>query len=230
MSPLDSVKRNNTAAFFDLDNTLISGTSIYYFVRGLVKHGEITRRSIAKLAYHHLRFLQSKTETESAIETTTKKLLDLTAGKACANLHDLCLRIVEEFLPKKLNSNLLAEVNRHKTEGRDTYIITASPKEIAQIVSTKLGMTEGFGTNVEIIEERYSGRLISKPLHGFSKAEKITELAIAKNYDLDNSFAYSDSINDLPMLALVGYPNIVNPNKELETLAKKNRWPILNSA
>ena len=82
----------------------------------------------------------------------------------------------------------------------------------------------------EIIGEKYSGKLEKKPLHGFYKAEKIEELSKLYSYNLDESYAYSDSINDLPLLTIVGNPNIVNPNKELETVAIKNNWRILESA
>ena len=224
------MREERSAAFFDLDNTLIDGSSIYYFLKGMVNQGEITRRAIAKLAYHHFRFKRSKTETESAIETTTKKLLELTAGKACQNLQNLCSKIVEDFLPKALNTNILSEIEKHKKAGRDTWIITASPKEIAEVISMKLNMTGGFGTEGEIIDEKYCGKLEKKPLHGFSKAEKIEELSKLYSYNLDESYAYSDSINDLPLLTIVGNPNIVNPNKELQTVAIKNNWRILESA
>lgn len=196
----------------------------------MVQHGEMTRRAIAKLAYHHIRFKRTKTETENAFEATTKKLLELSAGKACTHIQNMCAKIVEEFLPDALNPKIVAEIDRHKQDGRDTWLVTASPKEIAEVISLKLGMTGGFGTEGEVVDEKYSGRLIKKPLHGFSKAEKIQELSEEYKYDLENSFAYSDSINDLPLLTIVGNPNIVNPNKELETVARKNSWPVLATA
>lgn len=195
-----------------------------------MKQGEITRRSIVKMAYQHFQYKRTNTETENAIETTTKKLLEFSRNKACANLQNLCHAIVEEFLPKKINKELLAHIERHKAEGRDTWIMTASPVEIAEVIAKKLGMTGAFGTRGEVVAGSYSGKIVEKPLHGFSKAEKVFELAAEHRYNLEDSFAYSDSINDLPLLISVGNPNIVNPNKELMAVAQKNNWPVLKSA
>lgn len=230
MSPSYSVESQKSAAFFDLDNTIVEGSSIYYFAKGLVKQGELTRRSIAKMAYQHFQYKRTKTETENAIETTTKKLLEFSRDKTCAHLQNLCHAIVDEFLPKKINKELLSHIERHKSEGRDTWIMTASPIEIAEVIAKKLGMTGAFGTRGEIVGGAYSGNVLEKPLHGFSKAEKVFELAAEHKYNLDDSFAYSDSMNDLPLLISVGNPNIVNPNKELKAVAQKNNWPILRSA
>lgn len=218
------------AAFFDLDNTLIKGSSLFYFVKGLVQHGEVTKRSIAKLAYQHFQYKRTKTETDSAIQTTTQKVLEFVKGKTHLHLNNICQSVVEEFFPRIINPRVVEEVEKHKSEGRDTWIVTASPIEIAEIVSKKLGMNGGVGTVGEVINEKYSGKLDGNPLHGFSKAVKIRQLAALHAYDLENSYAYSDSINDLPLLASVGNPHIVNPNKELQILAEKNNWPILDSA
>ena len=224
------MNQKKQAAFFDLDNTLIQGSSLFYFVKGLVSNGEVTKRSIMRLAYQHFQYKRNKTESDNAIQTTTQRVLEFVKGKTHLHLHNICQSVVEEFFPKIINPRLVDEIEKHKSEGRDTWIITASPIEIAEIFSKKLGMNGGFGTVSEIIDDKFSGKLDGKPMHGFSKAVKIRQLAALHAYDLENSFAYSDSINDLPLLATVGNPRIVNPNKELQILAVKNNWPILDSA
>lgn len=215
------------AAFFDLDNTLIDGSSIYYFVKGLVKNGEITKRNIARFALDQYRFQKKKTESDSAIAHATRKLLEFAHGKPQKSLIDLCQKIVDDFLPHALIPAMRAKIEEHKSLGHDTWIVTASPIEIAQIIANDLNMTGAFGTTGEVINGNYSGKLPDGPMHGMRKAQTINNLALEHGYDLKKSFAYSDSINDLPLLVSVGFPNIVNPNKALTLIANKNRWPII---
>lgn len=217
----------NRAAFFDLDNTLINGSSIYYFIKGLVAHGELTRRNIVKFAYDQYRFQKNKTESESAISHATKKLLEFAKDKPQRQLIDVCQRIVDDFLPRALIPTMKAKIDEHRALGHDTWIVTASPIEIAEIVARDLGMTGAMGTQGEVINGKYSGHLPNGAMHGMRKADFVQELALKRGYDLTRSFAYSDSANDLPMLISVGFPGIINPNKELIRIANKNRWPIL---
>jgi HAD superfamily hydrolase (TIGR01490 family) len=118
-------------------------------------------------------------------------------------------------------------VEEHQTIGHDTWIVSASPIEIASIVASKLNMTGAVATTGEVIQGNYSGNLPGGTMHGINKAHAVRALAATRDYDLRTSFAYSDSINDLPLLVSVGNPFIVNPNKHLENVALKNRWPIL---
>jgi len=215
------------AAFFDLDNTLIDGSSVYYFIKGMIKHGEITKRNLARIAYDQYRFQRKKTESENAISHATKKLLEFAKDKPQKHLVELCQKIVDDFLPRVLIPTMRSKIEEHKALGHDTWIITASPIEIARIVASELKMTGAFGSAGEVIKGKYSGNLPEGAMHGMRKAETIHELAQVKGYDLSSSFAYSDSVNDLPLLVSVGNPHIVNPNKELTIIANKNKWPIL---
>lgn len=215
------------AAFFDLDNTLIDGSSIYYFVRGLSKSGEIKYRDICKFTVDNFRFRKSRHENSSHMVFATKKILDFARGRSQNTINELCEEIVRDFLPRKLFSDMKERVEEHQSIGHATWIVSASPIEIASIVARCLGMTGAIATTGEVVEGRYSGELPDGPMHGANKASAIKKLANQHSYDLSKSFAYSDSINDLPLLVSVGNPYIVNPNKSFRLIATKNNWPVL---
>ena len=215
------------AAFFDLDNTLIDGSSIYYFVRGMTKSGEIKNRDIFRFAWDNYRFRKSREESSSNMAYATKRILDFARGRSHSTISELCEEIVHDFLPKKLFPQMKERIEEHQSIGHHTWIVSASPIEIASVVARKLGMTGAIATTGEVIDGHYSGNLPGGAMHGINKANAVRSLASANTYDLNNSFAYSDSVNDLPLLVSVGNPFIVNPNKALKVIATKNEWPVL---
>ncbi|MDA2984331.1 MAG: HAD-IB family hydrolase [Actinomycetota bacterium] len=219
--------KGQSAAFFDLDNTLIDGSSIYYFIRGLSKSGEIKYRDIFRFAWDNYRFRKSREENTSNMAYATKRILDFARGRSFSLISNRCEEIVHEFLPKKLFPQMKERIEEHQSIGHHTWIISASPIEIASVVAKKLGMTGAIATTGEVVNGHYSGNLPDGAMHGINKARAIQSLANANSYDLSKSFAYSDSVNDLPLLVSVGNPFIVNPNKALKVIARKNQWPVL---
>ena len=215
------------AAFFDLDNTLIDGSSIYYFVRGMTKSGEIKNRDIFRFAWDNYRFRKSREENTSNMAYATKRILDFARGRSHSTISELCEEIVHDFLPKKLFPQMKERIEEHQSIGHHTWIVSASPIEIASVVARKLGMTGAIATTGEVVNGHYSGNLPDGAMHGINKANAVRSLASTNSYDLKNSFAYSDSVNDLPLLVSVGNPFIVNPNKALKVIATKNEWPVL---
>ena len=215
------------AAFFDLDNTLIDGSSIYYFVRGMSKSGQIQRRDVLRFAADNYRFRKSKAENASTMAFATKKILDFARGRSQQTILGLCEGIVQDFLPKKLFPSMQNRIEEHQCIGHHTWIVSAAPIEIASIVAKKLGMTGAIATTGEVVDGHYSGNLPEGAMHGMNKALAIKRLASENDYDLAKSFAYSDSVNDLPLLVSVGNPYIVNPNKNFRLIATKNQWPVL---
>lgn len=218
-----------SAAFFDLDNTLIKGSSLFYLFKGLVEYGQVSKRQILDFAFENYRFIRSKTEHVSSMSRISSKALTLVAGRNHAHLSELCEKIVEKFLNQKLNPQVYERLQEHHFLGHHTWLITAAPVEIAQIVAQKMGMTGAIGTHCEVIDGKYSGRLLGEMLHGPRKAVAMQSIAVNRNYDLTRSFAYSDSINDLPLLLSVGTPFVVNPNQELARIARKNSWSELTN-
>jgi HAD superfamily hydrolase (TIGR01490 family) len=212
------------AAFFDLDNTLVKGSSLFLLAKGLIDSGLLNKSQLRPLAIQNLRYIYSKTERTLFMDKLIPKALHLLQGTDPAEFERVCEQIVEDFLPNKVYKSVVGFVNQHHQGGIDTWIVTASPLEIARIVAQKLQMTGALGTLCEIKNGVYSGKLASPVLHGATKAAAVKSLSTKENYELSSSYAYSDSLSDLPLLALVGTPVVINPNNHLFDLAAKNKW------
>ena len=225
LSPVESFRR--PAAFFDLDNTLIRGSSLFYLIRGMVDKGLIKKRTLARFGIAHMRYAKKGEENIQLISLITKRALHFIAGRSQAMLTEVCEEIVQEFLPQKAFPMMKNRIEEHRLLGHDTWLITAAPSEIAQVVAREMGMSGSIGTQIAVCQGRYLSELENQAMHGMEKSHAVRRIAHSRGYDLNHSFAYSDSINDLPLLMTVGKPFTVNPNKELERIAKKNRWPVL---
>ncbi|MDA3026360.1 MAG: HAD-IB family hydrolase [Actinomycetota bacterium] len=213
-----------SVAFFDLDNTLVKGSSMFYFARHLVKQGVFTKRELARFATAQARFIRTKTEDKKLQEIITEKALKLVAGRFQSEITQLCESALSDSLEEAIYPEILNCLKWHQERGQQTWILTASPIEIASGIAARLNMTGALGTVAEITDGRYTGKLKSGVLHGKNKAKALIQLADSMKIDLDNSYAYSDSLNDLPLLSAVGTPVVVNPNKELLRIARKNNW------
>jgi HAD superfamily hydrolase (TIGR01490 family) len=217
------------AAFFDLDNTIIKGSSFYYFVKGLVSKNVISRRQIARFGWENFRFIKSRQENTGTMANVTKRALHFVQGMSQSFLQHLSEEIVQEFFPQRALKVMQDRVLEHQLMKNETWLITAAPQELAEVIARNLNMSGAKGTEVSVENGVYRAELAGPTLHGPRKAEMIQRLANLHNFDLSRSFAYSDSVNDLPMLVSVGKPVVVNPEKELERIAIKNRWPIIES-
>ena len=184
----------------------------------------VSKKQILHFAFENFRFVRSKTENSTSMAKIGQKALHLVAGRSHHHLVEVCEAIVANFLSGKLNQHVLERVHDHKLLGHDTWLVTAAPVEIAEAVSRQLGMTGGLGTRSEIRNGKFSGKLTDQMLHGVHKAKVLHDLSVTHRYDLKRSFAYSDSVNDLPMLLSVGNPLVVNPNEDLARIARKNSW------
>ncbi len=215
----------NSAAFFDLDRTLISGSSLYTFGRAAWRNDMVSTRQLLSDLKNAITFRFSGSTDDSAARVRDR-VLDAISGVTVAELTGLG----DEIIPR-----LVDDVRReaqgflelHREAGRDTYMVTASPIEIVQPLADELDMTGAIATVAEIVDGRYSGRLSEPFCYGPGKAEAIAKLAARKDYDLALSYGYSDSVSDLPMLELVGHPVAVNPDRELERIARARGWPIV---
>lgn len=213
------------AAFFDLDRTLISGSSAFSFGvtawrQQLMPTGDLLGDAAAAIVF---RWFGS---TDGRSEAVRERFLAAVAGVELSDLeevgHAMVPRLVSRVRPE---SNAL--IKMHQEAGRDTYIVSASPQEIVGRLAGALGMTGGIGTQGEIVDGRYTGRLTGHFVYGEGKARAMEELAALRGYDLSLCYSYSDSISDLPMMNLVGHPVAVNPDGELADFARKRGWPIV---
>ncbi|RNL84436.1 HAD family hydrolase [Halostreptopolyspora alba] len=214
------------AAFFDVDNTLMRGASIYHFARGLAARDLFTTRDLLRFAWGQLVFRFSGTEHTEHIDAAREAALAFVAGHDVEDLVRLCEEIYDDTMSDRIWEGARALVDRHLATGHPVWLVTATPIELADIINRRMGLTGALGTVAETVDGVYTGRLVGDLLHGPAKAEAIRALAEREGLDLAACTAYSDSYNDLPLLSMVGHPNAVNPDDELREHAEAKGWPI----
>ena len=215
------------AAFFDVDNTIIRGSSIFLFGKAAFKRKFFSRRDFWNFAWHQARFI-ARGETAKTLSDVKDRALGLIAGHRVEELASLTELVYDDYISTKLWPETVRLAQEHMKAGREVWLITATPIEIAEIMAKKLGLTGGLGTLVERKDGILTGKLVGKPLHGKAKYKAMKQLAKDRNISLRRSYAYSDSHNDLPMLTHVGHPVAVNPDKVLKTHAEAAGWKILD--
>jgi HAD superfamily hydrolase (TIGR01490 family) len=216
----------HVAAFFDVDNTMMQGASIYHFARGLAARDFFTWRDLAAFGWKQVSFRLRGIEDPAHMEEAKQAALGFVAGHAVSEVVSLGEEIYDELMADRIWSGTRALAQLHLDAGQRVWLVTAAPAEIASLVARRLGRTGARGTVSEIKDGIYTGRLVGEPLHGPAKAEAILALADQEGLDLSQCSAYSDSHNDLPMLTTVGHPVAVNPDAKLKAIARKNGWEI----
>lgn len=214
------------AAFFDVDNTMMRGASIYYFARGLASRKLFTVRDLAMFAWGQAAFRIRGSENAEHISTAREAALAFVAGQKVSDLTRLCEEIYDEMLADRVWHGTRALALQHLDAGQQVWLVTATPVELARVIAHRLGLTGALGTVAETEDGVYTGRLVGNLLHGPAKAAAVQALAEREGLDLLRCAAYSDSINDLPMLSAVGLPRAVNPDSDLRDHAKTQGWPI----
>jgi HAD superfamily hydrolase (TIGR01490 family) len=216
----------SAAAFFDVDNTLMRGASIYHFARGLAARKLFGPRDLANLTWKHLAFRLRGAENTDHIDRAKQAALAFVAGLKVADVVRLGEEIYDETMADRVWEGARELTQQHLEAGQRVWLVTATPIELADILARRLGLTGALGTVAETIDGAYTGRLVGGLLHGEAKAEAIRALAVREGLDLARCSAYSDSANDLPMLTLVGHPSVVNPDSDLRAEARERGWPV----
>jgi HAD superfamily hydrolase (TIGR01490 family) len=220
--------RKIEAAFFDVDNTLLRGSSSFLFGKAAFKKGFFKRRDFWRMAWEQARFI-TRGEKLNSLDAIKDKALSLIQGHRAIDLTDLTDIVYNEYICPKLWPETVRLAKEHIAAGREVWLVTATPKEIADVIAHRLGLTGGLGTLVEVGPDGIlTGKLVGKTLHGKAKRKAVRELAKTRNISLKRSYAYSDSVNDLPMLNVVGNPTVINPDVALRYYAKEAEWPILD--
>jgi HAD superfamily hydrolase (TIGR01490 family) len=214
------------AAFFDLDNTLIQGASLFHFARGLAAHRFLTGRQMARLGWGQLTF-RMRGERPGQVASTRERALSFAVGRTVSEITGICHDIFEDYLERKIWPGTRALAQAHLNRGEPVWLLTAAPEELATIVAQRLGFTGALGTVAESVDGIYSGRLCGDVLHGPAKGDAMRALAVREGYRLSACHAYSDSANDLPMLTSVGHPHAVNPDHRLRHYALQRGWPVV---
>jgi HAD superfamily hydrolase (TIGR01490 family) len=215
----------NAAAFFDLDRTLISGSSTFTFGVAAWRASLLEGRQLTGDAVRALSFRLFGASDERTRQTRDR-LLDAIRGTDEVDLaqlsHTIVPRLVEQVRPESREL-----IEWHREAGRDQWIVSASAQGIVDPLAHAIGMTGGIGTRVQVKEGTFTGELDGPFVYGEGKVVAIRAIARERGYDLSRCYAYSDSISDRPMLELVGHPVAVNPDRDLETLARARGWPIV---
>jgi HAD superfamily hydrolase (TIGR01490 family) len=214
------------AAFFDVDKTLLPGSSLYLFARGLYRRGFYTLRDIVGFAFGQFVFRLTGAEGQSGMEAARESALAFVEGKHRADLVQLGHDIVVEVIGPKIYPGMRRVIEAHHAAGDRTYLVTAAPRDLAEEIATYLGMDGALGTQAELVDGTYTGRMLGPVLHGPAKLDAIKALAEEEGIDLASRSAYSDSVNDRPLLEGVGNPVAVNPDRVLRGLADEQGWPI----
>ena len=216
----------SAAAFFDVDNTMMQGASIYHFARGLAARDFFTWKDLATFAMKQVSFRIKGVEDPAHMEEAKEAALAFVAGHEVDEVVRLGEEIYDELMAGRIWSGTRALAQLHLDAGQRVWLVTAAPAELASLIARRLGLTGALGTVAESRAGIYTGRLVGEPLHGPAKAEAISALAQREGLDLTRCSAYSDSVNDLPMLSLVGHPVAVNPDAQLRRHARANGWEI----
>ncbi|EJZ81428.1 HAD family hydrolase [Corynebacterium otitidis] len=214
------------AAFFDIDNTLIHGSSLTRLAYGLYHRGYFKLRDIIPMAIKNARYQIAGKEIARDVADGREMALRLIEGLKVDDLVSLCEEIVEEHMQYKAFPGTKELGERHIEAGEQVWLVSATPVQLGQILARTFGFTGALGTVAEVKDGRFTGRLEGDILHGSGKRHAIAALADALQLDLDECTAYSDSINDVPMLSMVGTAVAVNPDKKLRRLAGENDWLV----
>jgi HAD superfamily hydrolase (TIGR01490 family) len=214
------------AAFFDLDKTLIPGSSLYLLARGLYRRDLFRVRDIMRFGWGQVAF-RLRGEAQRGMDMSRESTLDFVVGRNQQELIDWGKEIAADQIMPRVYEDIVKVINDHRRRGELTFLLTAAPIELANTIAEGLSMTGAIGTVSEVDDEgNYTGRLVGPVTHGAEKAKAAAETAARHGVDLLQCAAYSDSINDLPLLESVGYPHAVNPERELRRIAMHRGWPI----
>lgn len=214
------------AAFFDLDKTLMQGSSGFQFARAAQRAGVLSRRQLGADAWANLCYrLRGASDEQS--ERLRQRVAASLEGVRVRDLERLAVRILQGILPR-LYPQMLTLAYEHQDAGRRVYIVTAAANDLAEILARVLAFDGGLGSHLSAVEGGiYTGHVAGRFLYGEAKAVAVRELAAREGIDLSESYAYSDSVSDLPMLRAVGHPVVVNPDDGLRRCAQEGGWDVV---
>ena len=226
VAQLPTPTQTKIAAFFDVDNTIMRGASIFHLARGVAARKLVSTREISDFAWKQLKFIASGSENLEDMKEVTEAALAFVKGRRVADVLEFVDEIIDERLLKKLWPGTVALAQQHITDGAQVWLVSTTPVEVAKLIADRLGFTGALGTVSESKDGVYTGRLVGLPLHGPAKSEAVKSLALAEGLDLNGCFAYSDSLNDIPLLSLVGNPFAINPDRKLAAYSRNHGWPV----
>ena len=216
---------NRTAAFFDLDKTIIAKSSTLAFSKPFQAGGLISRRAVLRSAYAQFVYLVGGADHDQ-MEKMRAFMSQLVAGWDVATVREIVADTLHNIVDPLVYDEAVSLIEQHKLEGRDIVIVSTSGTEVVEPIGAMLGADIVVATRLEVADGKYTGD-IEYYAYAEEKARAIVELAQQRGYDLAASYAYSDSVTDVPMLEAVGHAHVVNPDKDLRRIATARGWPML---
>lgn len=213
-------------AFFDVDNTLMRGASVYHLGRVAWKRGHLGWRDLARFAWQQARFT-SVGENHQHQLAVRDRALELVAGHSVLELEAIAVETYDKHLHSLLHPSVVARAREHLAQGHEVWLITATPEACARVIAERLGLTGAIGTQIESVDGVFTGALLGPVMHAGHKADAAGRLAGEKGVRLGDCWAYSDSRNDIPLLELVGHQQVVNPDAALARYAAARGWPVM---
>ncbi|MFG2226099.1 HAD-IB family hydrolase [Streptomyces sp. NPDC048644] len=216
-----------TAAFFDLDKTVIAKSSTLTFSKSFYRGGLINRRAVLRTAYAQFVFLVGGADHDQ-MERMRAYLSSLCRGWDVAQVREIVAETLHDRIDPIIYDEAASLIEEHRAAGRDVVIVSTSGAEVVEPIGELLGADRVVATKMVVGDDgRFTGE-VAYYAYGPTKAEAVRDLAASEGYDLDRSFAYSDSATDVPMLEAVGNPCAVNPDRALRREAAARGWPVLS--
>ncbi|WP_408065919.1 HAD-IB family hydrolase [[Mycobacterium] vasticus] len=223
--PVPPDTRTRTAAFLDLDHTVIAKSSALAFSKPFMDQGLINRRTVLKSSYAQFLMLLSGADHDQ-MERMRTHLTNMCKGWDAEQVKAIVNETMHDVVTPLVFAEAAQLIADHKLCGRDVVVVSASGEEIVAPIARALGATHAMATRMVVADGKYTGE-IAFYCYGEGKVQAIQELAAREGYPLEHCYAYSDSITDLPMLQAVGHPSAVNPDRGLRKEALANGWPVL---
>jgi HAD superfamily hydrolase (TIGR01490 family) len=220
-----TVSRARTAAFFDLDKTIIAKSSALAFSKPFFNQGLLTRRAVLKNSYAQFLYLLSGADRDQMDRIRTH-LTNMCAGWDVEQVKSIVNETLHDIVTPLVFAEAADLIAAHKLCGRDVVVVSASGEEIVAPIARALGATHAMATRMVVEGGKYTGD-VAFYCYGEGKVQAIRELAARERYPLEHCYAYSDSMTDLPMLEAVGHPSVVNPDRGLRKEANERGWPVL---
>ncbi|MEJ3652203.1 HAD family hydrolase [Actinomycetes bacterium KLBMP 9759] len=218
-------RRAKAAAFFDLDKTIIAGSSALAFSRPFRRQGLISRRAALRSMYAQLLLLLSGADADT-MDLLRRRLTALCTGWEVAQIHEIVAETLHEIVEPLVYAEATELMAEHRAEGDEIIVLSASGAEVVEPIAALVGADRCLATRMSVVDGRYTGE-VEYYCYGEAKADAARAIAAESGYRLEDCRAYTDSITDLPLLEAVGHPTVVNPDRALRRIATDRGWPIL---
>ena len=215
-----------TAAFFDLDKTVIAKSSTLTFGKSFYRGGLINRRAALRTAYSQFVFLVGGADHEQ-MERMRQYLSTLCRGWNVRQVQEIVAETLHDLIDPIIYDEAASLIEEHHLAGRDVVLVSTSGAEVVEPIGEMIGADRVVATRMVVEDGCFTGE-VEYYAYGPTKAEAVRELAVSEGYDLDHCYAYSDSVTDVPMLEAVGHPHAVNPDRALRKEALSREWPVLS--